>query len=417
MDRELPREELKKMRRKKILEITLPVVTVVAVTVCVAIFNSTAINEEDLQLSEVLKGEIETSVNATGKVVPAYEETVVSPVSTKIIEIYCQEGDKVEKGTPLLRLDLQTAEADVRKMADELSMRRYATKQGELSSHTFLTNLEMKIKAKEMSVAELSAEVDNERRLDSLGSGTGDRVRQAELAYSTAMLELEQMRKELVNERESHAVAHKTKKLEEGITAKNLEMLQRTLDDARVKAPHDATVTFLNSSIGTSIGAGEKLAVLADLSKFKITAEIPESESAKVTPGAKAVVRIGKHKLTGKVTQMVPQAIGGIITFTVLLDEENSPTLKAGLRTGVGVVYEVLPDVMMIRNGAYYRGPDEYSMFVLTSGGKLEKRQVTLGESNYEFVEVRSGLKPGDKVAVSDMTDYMKYSSIKVKRK
>ena len=70
MDRELPREELKKMRRKKILAITLPVVTVVAVTVCVAIFNSTAINEEDLQLSEVLKGEIETSVNATGKVVP-----------------------------------------------------------------------------------------------------------------------------------------------------------------------------------------------------------------------------------------------------------------------------------------------------------------------------------------------------------
>lgn len=416
MDRELTSAERKKIRRKKIFTIAAPVIAVAVAIIGVAALHSASLNASDLQFSEAVRGEIETSVSATGKVVPSYEETVVSPVSTKIMEIYCQEGDKVEEGTPLLRLDLQAAEADVRKMADELSMRQYATRQASLSSHTFLTNLEMKIKAKEMSVAELSAEVDNERRLDSLGSGTGDRMRQAELAYSTGVLELEQMRKELDNERESHDVAYKTKKLEEGITARNLEMLRHTLDDARVKAPHAATVMFLNSSIGTGIGAGEKLAVLADLTKFKITAEIPEGESAKVTPGAKTVVRIGSKALTGKVTQIMPQSTNGLIAFTVRPDNESHQALKTGLRAEVNVVYDVLADVTMINNGQYYKGPGDYHMFVLASDGKLSKKHVVLGESNYNYVEVRSGIAPGDKVVISDMTDYMKYSSVKLKQ-
>lgn len=73
-------------------------------------------------------------------------------------------------------------------------MRNYDTRQTILASRTFLTNLEMKIKAKEMSVERLKTETDNERRLDSIGSGTGDRVREAELAYKTAVLELDQLR-------------------------------------------------------------------------------------------------------------------------------------------------------------------------------------------------------------------------------
>lgn len=415
MDRELTKEEKKKIQQRRMFRIGAPLFLVVAAIVVVILLMGSSIAEENLQLSDVQKGEIETSVDASGKVVPSYEETVVSPVSTRLMEVYCQEGDKVDSGAPLLRLDLQSAETDVRKMTDELSMRKISTRQTSLNSTTLLTNLEMKIKAKEMSVAELKAEVENEKRLDSLGSGTGDRVRQAELAYRTGMLELEQMRKELVNEREAQAAAYRSKQLEEGITAKNLEVLQRTLDDARVKAPHAATVTYISSSIGSSIGPGEKLAVLADLSRFKIKAEMPEGESSKLTPGAKAIVRIGSKKLSGKVAHVQPQSANGIVNFTVRLDNENDPALKAGLRTNVSVVYDVLPDVMMIRNGAYYKGPGSYQMFVLTEENRLEKRMLQLGDSNFEFVEVRSGLKPGERVAINDMSDYMKYSSLKVK--
>ena len=47
--------------------------------------------------------------------------------------------------------------------------------------------------------------------------------------------------------------------------------------------------------------------------------------------------------------------------------------------------------------------------------GQLVKRKVQLGDSNFEYVEVVSGLKPGDQVVVSDMSQYKNKNKLKLK--
>ena len=59
-------------------------------------------------------------------------------------------------------------------------------------------------------------------------------------------------------------------------------------------------------------------------------------------------------------------------------------------------------------NASYYVGRGEYELFVQDSKDEVVKRKVQLGDSNFEYVEVISGLKPGDKVVVSDMSSYKK---------
>ena len=54
-------------------------------------------------------------------------------------------------------------------------------------------------------------------------------------------------------------------------------------------------------------------------------------------------------------------------------------------------------------------------MFVKTGEDKLERRTVTLGDSNFDFVEVTSGIQPGEEVVVSDMSSYKNKRSIKLK--
>ena len=53
-------------------------------------------------------------------------------------------------------------------------------------------------------------------------------------------------------------------------------------------------------------------------------------------------------------------------------------------------------------------------MFV-AENGKLNRRKVQLGDSNYDFVEVVSGIVPGDSVVTSDMTEFKSRSSVKLK--
>ena len=243
MDREIPKDVLRREQRTRWIKWGSIVAGIVVLVVVLLSTMRKSINESDVTMALADRGTIETSVNASGRVVPAFEEIINSPISTKIVEVYSREGDSVKEGTPLLRLDLQSAQTEIDKLMDERRMKQYELEQTRLNNHTFLTNLEMHVKVKEMDVNRKRVEVANERRLDSLGSGTGDRVREAELAYSTGQLELEQLRQQLVNERSVREASMKMKGLELDIFEKNFAEKQRTLNDARILSPRAATLT------------------------------------------------------------------------------------------------------------------------------------------------------------------------------
>lgn len=414
MDREISKEERQKESRKRLIRIASVAVAVIAVVAVVFMLLGDSLRESELTIKTAEKGTLESSVSASGKIVPLYELAVVSPVGTKILEVYCNEGDHVDGGEPLLRLDLQSTETELQRLSDQVEMKRNEIEQAELSNATYITDLEMRIKAKEMSVSHQKAEVANERRLDSIGSGTGDRIREAELAYATAQLELEQLKVQLANERKSRSSSMRSKQLEGTISRRNLADMERTLEDARIKAPREGTVTFLNKNLGTTIGAGEKLAVISDLSHFKIEGEIPESNSGKLALGSGVNVRINRNTVKGHIAHISPQSVNGMVQFTVLLDEDNDKLLRSGLRTEINVIYDVQEGVTRIPNGPYFQGPGNYQLFVKTSPGKLERRSVILGDSNFDYVEVKSGIKPGEEVVISDMSSYKKRETIKI---
>ena len=406
MDREITKKEKREIAFKKWIKIGSIIMVIVIAFVVILSFIGEKMDESNLKISTADEGVIESCVIGTGKIVPLYEQAIISPVGTRILELYCNEGDYISSGQSLLRLDLQNAETDLRRKADEVSMKKNDIEQTALSSATYLTDIEMKIKAKEMAVNHLMEEVNNERRLDSIGSGTGDRIREAELAYSTGILELQQLKTQLANERKSHAASLRSKELEGSITERDLKEMERTIEDARVRAPRNGTVTYLNKGIGTSISQGEKLAVISDLSHFKINGEIAESLVNRLATGQKVNVRIGKETIHGHIASISPQSHAGVVDFIVLLDDDMSPLLRSGLKAELNIVYDLRDNVIRIPNGSYFSGPGTYNLFVKTEDKVLEKRSVLLGDSNFDYVEVKSGLRKGEKVVITDMSAY-----------
>lgn len=403
MDRKIPETALKQRRRKRRLTYGICGSTIVILLIAsIGLFRS-SVSVEELTISTAGRGSITTSVNASGKVVPAFEEIINSPIHTRIIEIYHKGGDSVDAGTPLLKLDLQSTETEYRKLLDEEKMKRYQLQQLKIDNQTELDDIEMKIKVSAMKLNRMEAELRNEQYLDSLGSGTTDKVRQAELAVNTARLELEQLKKMYKNELQVKATDLKVKELEVNIFSKSLKEMKRTLNDAQLRSPRKAILTYINQQVGAQVSQGEQVAVISDLSHFKIDAEIADSYADKVMAGGQVIVRIGKEKLTGHISSVTPLSKNGVISFSVQLDEDHKAILRSGIKTDVFVLDAVKDDVIRIANGSYYMGSGEYELFVMQSSNELVKRKVRLGESNFEYVEVLSGLQEGDKVIVSDM--------------
>lgn len=377
-------------------------------------FMQSAVRADELTFSTVDTGTIDVSVSASGKVVPAFEEIVNSPIDSKILEVYKKGGDSVSLGTPILRLDLQTAETDYQKQLNEEKMKELQLEQLRIQNRSKLSEMEMQLKVSRMELNRKSVELRNERYLDSLGAGTADKVLQVELDYNVSRLKLEEDEQKYLNEQATAEADFRVKQLELEIFRKELAETRRTLEDAQIRAPRTAILTYVNNDIGARVAKGEQVAIVSDLSHFKVEGEIADTYGDRVAAGSRATVKIGNEKLQGTVSDVTPLSKNGVISFTVQLAEDNHPRLRSGLKTDVYVMTAIKDSVLRIANGNYYLGPGEYELFV-KQGNELEKRKVRLGDSNFELVEVVSGLHPGEEVVISDMNTYKNKNKLKIK--
>ncbi len=413
MDRKIPKDVLRKEKRKRGIKYGAVLLsTIVAIAVIISLLRD-SISLKNIQLSAIDKGTIEVTVSASGKVMPAFEETVIAPIESRIMKVHKRAGDSVDVGTPLLQLDLQSIETDYRKMLDELQMRQYRIEQQRIKNSSTLSDMEMQLKVNDMQIDKMAVEVVNEKYLDSIGAGTTDKVREVEISYNVAKLEQEQAHKKFENDRKVADAELRVQELELEIFRKTLAETKRILEDAQIRSPRKAILTYINNQVGARVGQGTEVAILSDLSQFRIDGEIADSYGDRISVGSKAVVRIGSDELTGVVSNVTPLSKNGVIQFTVQLDDPDNARLRSGLRTDVYVMNAVKEDVLRIDNGPYYSGPGTYELFVL-NGGTLEKRKVRLGESNYQYVEVISGLEPGERAVVSDMSRYRDKNKLKV---
>lgn len=414
MDREISKEIRIKEKRKSIIKWVIGLGSVAGSIVLVLSLIQPTLKMDDVIVSKVDKGIIEVSVNASGKVIPAFEEIINSPINSRILEIYKRGGDSVDVGTPILKLDLQRAETDFQKLLDEEQMKRLQLEQLRVNIRSKLSEMEMKLKVSRMELSRKEVELRNERYLDSLGAGTTDKVRQAELSFTVGELQLKEDEQKYLNEQALGKADLKVKELELNIFRKGLAETKRTLEDAQVRSPRKAILTYVNSELGAQVVQGAKIAIVSDLSHFKIDGEIADTYGDRIATGNKVMVKIGSEKLNGTVSDITPLSKNGVISFTVQLDNDNHPRLRSGLKTDVYVMNAVKEDAMRIANGSYYVGKGDYELFVI-KGGNLIKKKIRLGDSNFEFVEVIDGLQPGDKVIISDMTNYKNKKKLKFK--
>lgn len=413
MDREISKEVQRKEQRKQFIRIGTAVGGFIVLIVVVISMLQTSLKRKDLNISTVDKGVIEVSVSASGKVIPAFEEIINSPINSRIVEVYKRGGDSIDVGTPILKLDLQSAETEYNKQLDEEQMKSLQLEQQRVTNHNKLSEMEMNLKVSRMELDRKAVELRNERYLDSLGAGTTDKVRQVELDYNVSILKLKEDEQKYKNEQALAEADLKVKELELNIFRKSLAETRRTLEDAQIRSPRKAILTYVNNEIGSQIGQGAKVAIVSDLSHFKIEGEIADTYGDRIAAGSKAVIKIGSEKLDGTVSDVTPLSKNGVISFTVQLEEDNHKRLRSGLKTDVYVMNAVKDDVLRIANSSYYVGKGEYELFVV-NGNQLLKRKVQLGDSNFEYVEVVSGLQEGDQVIVSDMNAYKDKNKLKI---
>lgn len=414
MDRDIPVEVLRKRKRKILITVAVAGILAIGVFSSLVSVLRSGVSEKDIEVATVDRGTIEVSVSASGKVVPLAEEIITSPVSSRIMEVYKKSGDNLQMGDPILRLDLNAADADFGKLKDEMAMKKCKLDQQSVTVKSRLSDLKMQIEIADMKLQRMAVELRNEHYLDSIGASTSDKVRQAQLNYKVETLLFEQLKQKYRNERLTSSADLKVSELEFNISKKSASLMGKTMNEAQVRSPRAAVLTWINNQVGATVTQGAQLAIVSDLKNFKVEAEIADSYADRVSPGAKAIVKIGSQKLEGIVGNVTPSVKNGIIGFTVTLNQSSNEKLRSGLKVDVYIISSISENVLRLANRSYYVGKGEYNLWV-ANGNVAQKKKVLLGEGSYDMVEVVSGLKQGDRIIVSDMERYKNASRLKIR--
>lgn len=415
MDRELPKEVIRLSRKKLIGKLSIAFTAVALLVLLLHFSLSGSVKESEIVFDRVVIDNISSTITATGTVFPEYEELFLSPIASKIEKLVASTGKQVKNGDTLLILDREAINFAVQKLSDALEVDKTQLEKYKLSSLKSIKELETNIAIRELRNKSLEAAFLNQKRLFDIGGGTKEELQKAEMEQKISALEYAQMKENLINLKESSAVEMKEKQLQIDIQNKSLFEMKQKLSDAVVVAHRKGVLTSMVDHIGAEVRDKQELAKVSDLSSFKLKCSITDTYASKILIGQDALIKLNDSLLNGKLVSIMPTVNNGIVEFMVALNEKFNPALMPNMKLDIYVVTSFKHQVKTVKNAGFYKGQAQQYVFI-RKGNKLERRLIKIGISDFERVEILSGLEAGDDLVVSDMKEYENHSELSIKK-
>ncbi|RSK34662.1 efflux RND transporter periplasmic adaptor subunit [Hymenobacter metallilatus] len=350
-------------------------------------------------------GDVEASLTAAGVIIPAHEAVLTSPIQSTIRRVAVAVGSRVQPGQTILELDRELTTTALAKLQDEQQQHRNKTGQLQLSLEKALNDLRAQQLTQQVKVRSLQSALRDEQYLLKIGGGTAESVRQAELNLRLAQLEQQRLTEQIRNQRAANAADVRELGFTMQIQDRSIRELAGKLQQANISSQQPGVLTWVNEDLGTTVQAGDPLARVADLSRFRVRATISDAYADALHLQDPVVIRINGTDLRGTISTISPAVEKGVVTFYAALQQDHHPALRANLRADVFVVTQAHHGVVRVKNGPFYQGGKEQPVFVVKEG-KARRRTVQFGASNFDYVQITGGLGAGEEVVVSDMKDY-----------
>lgn len=413
MDTLIAEDVLAKKKKKKYLIAGIILLVIIGGIWWVRFYFKPALTQADITTAKVEVGIIENTINATGEVLPEFEEVLTSPINASIKNVLLDAGNKVTKGQSILTLDKSISQTDYDKLQFQMESKQNEISKLKLDLEKSFFDIKSNNSIKQLRISNLTDAVSSAKRLLKAGGGTKEDVERAELELKVAELEKLQLENEIKSKQQTMKIEIREAEIALAIQRNDLDALKRRLDLADLIATRPGVITWVNKNIGSAVHEGDALVRIADLSGFKVAGSMSDNLLDKIHNNMTAIIRIGDTQLRGSIVNISPAVNNAIVSFDIQLNQKDSKVLRPNQKVDVFLVTATRNGVLRVANGPAFNGTNQQEVFVLKNG-IAERRSVKTGLSNFDYVEVLSGLKAGDEIITSDMGDYKNVKTVTI---
>lgn len=187
----------------------------------------------------------------------------------------------------------------------------------------------------------------------------------------------------------------------------NLLLVRQRADNLNIRATHGGQLGNLTAEIGQSISAGQQVGQINILDNFKIAALIDEHYIDRVHTDLTGEMERQGRKFNVTVTKVYPEVTQGQFKVDLALSDTQPENIRVGQTCHVDLRLGEPTQGVVIPRGQFFRNTGGRWIYVLNADGtEATRRDITIGRQNPRYYEVTGGLSPGERVIISEYTDF-----------
>lgn len=412
MNVDIARPDLKKKKRRRQILLAL-VVLIVAGAVAIAVSRlkpaAPTVDKSEIWTGTVKRGDMIRQVRGLGELKPRQDRIRLIPAQTDgtVVSIRVLPGTRVGPETVLMDL------ADPQ-LQQQLLNAQLALKAARVEYHNLQVSLESALMDKRSAAAAVSADhsqaelqAQTDRQLYKLGVISGLSYHASESKAQQLTIQNHLQQQEIAINKKAIATQLDVQQTKVEQAQALLALLQNEQDALHVTAGISGVLIDLPHKIGEHVAAGATLAEVVQPNQLMAELQIPETQAHDIELGQPAEIDTHNGIVPGHVMRIDPSVVNGTRTVDVSLDGPLPAGAVPDLSVDGTIDLQRLHNVLYVGRPAFGNENSTISLFRLSPGGSTATRvPVKVGVASVTKIQILGGLKAGDRVILSDMSQY-----------
>lgn len=374
-----------------------------------------SVQRSSLQIAPVTRGQFHDLLNLRARVVPEKTYVLSASEGGRIERLYVEEGARVKANELLVEISNATLQLNVMARQTELATQMNQLRANQIAASQRSLDFRRSLLAAERDLSALQERIRRVRELQPQGYVSQEQIET-----------LERDRRELAERRDLVAgvlkedVALSRQQASDfeqtvAVLRKNIDTAQQLIERLSIRAPIDGRLSALTGEIGQSLKAGDQVGRIDDESHLKLQADVDQYFLPRVREGLSGHTTYSGQSYPISIRKIYPKVEAGQFRVDLAFPTAAPQGLALGQNLPVEVQLGGSGEAMMLPVDAWLNQAGGSSLFVLDSSGTTAvRRDVQVGRRNSQFVEIVSGLEPGERAIVSHDEAFRNAAKIRI---
>ncbi|MBK9992007.1 MAG: HlyD family efflux transporter periplasmic adaptor subunit [Verrucomicrobia bacterium] len=407
---------LQKKRRKRLIYAVISGATLLVTTIVIARLKPAApsVDKNLVWIDTVKRGSMVRQVRGIGTLVPEEIRWIAARTQGRVDRIILRPGAAVTPDSVILVLANPTvqqaaldAESELRSAEAEFITFKVQLERGVLDAESGLATAKSAFETNR-----LQAEVNEDLFKDGLVSALELRRSKVAAEDATSRYEIEKKRYAFTQDSLAPQLAVKQAAVDRASAQAKLR--RDDADALNVRASMNGVLQELPVEVGAQVQPGANVARVVDPTRLKAEVRIAETQARDIQIEQPATIDTRNGVIAGRVARIDPSVQNGTVTVDIRLEGELPKGARPALSVDGTIELERLENIIYVGRPASGQERSSVKLFKLSDDVYAQRISVQLGRSSVNTIEIIGGLQPGDRVILSDMSQWDSAERIKL---